>query len=1024
MTDVEKVSESTDNANVGIALASEAYITPTLPIADLEHPWLGLESFQEETRAYFFGRDAEIDELHLRLRNLPLLILYGRSGLGKTSILKAGLIPRLREENQLPLLLRLRYGDTTSDPCSQLVSAVFNGKMGKQIEPVSLAQAIEWMRCLGEKLKFSFPEDIHSLLWLRLHYRDEPPAISHLIIDQFEEVFTLGAQDPGVENCVRDILALLLQRVIPQPISRLILEHNNFLDHFDPDSIPVRVLLALRDDYVYALNRWRRHLPALSQNNFELRALRGSAAFDAVYRPGTLRCHYQGKVSEEDKIETGLLPIISEETAEKIVRFFAKKNDDIPLEEIEADSPILSLLCRQLNDHRFNQSPCAAQIQFDGKADIDKIIAEFYDRCLAQRPEAVRTFIEEELVSRSGARLAQDEKSILDAFEDAYKDRNDNWFVQEGYGNATATDARACLNDLVSRRLLSPLAGDKPRYELTHDLLVKVVEEKRTEARERRQWIKKIQDSQQGEISKIRDNIIKMNWIALVAFFIILLLWKNAEDRFNQWRDKPNERVNAVENCISQRNTEINECKKKYKPEEHDKALRECNQLKNKEFQICTEFSERKINKAKDDAKALINLLGIKVEVLYPAAILSLLVLGLLVYLRRARSNVLRSSTAIVKASRQLGESLEGVLPKTLGKIWWLAPLPNKDGKEVTARDLERALQWQDHSRRNTILAAITSVLLIFVVCYFLYLGLITKEFILSREFMNSANGFWISAVWQAMLILCVFWTFFQIYAWWRQRRVPEFEDGQIRDGLSRREFLIALPISCVLVVFFTSKLTELKVIRSQGNPRYRMPKPQRWVPEPTLPVGAFRKNVNSGIFHGILPSKPAKRLAREIIPVVHCLPLKPEALEPIEDIAVLRSITLTAADGKDGKKEPHVQLSRSACAFEQAALARIVSNDIEGACQLLLAGVRHDLFYSSRMRRRSSVHLYDLLAGLAVRHDMPQHLKSLDGLIKEQKDQMNAIHKRQKIWEDTTSNWYKRWTNKSKPFKWSGVPM
>ena len=66
------------------------------PMADLEHPWLGLESFYEETRAYFFGRDAEIDEIHLRLRSNPLLVLYGRSGLGKTSILNAGLIPRLR----------------------------------------------------------------------------------------------------------------------------------------------------------------------------------------------------------------------------------------------------------------------------------------------------------------------------------------------------------------------------------------------------------------------------------------------------------------------------------------------------------------------------------------------------------------------------------------------------------------------------------------------------------------------------------------------------------------------------------------------------------------------------------------------------------------------------------------------------------------------------------------------------------------------------------------------------------------
>ena len=45
------------------------------PMADLEHPWLGLESFREETRAYFFGRDVETAELHLRLRSQPLLVL-------------------------------------------------------------------------------------------------------------------------------------------------------------------------------------------------------------------------------------------------------------------------------------------------------------------------------------------------------------------------------------------------------------------------------------------------------------------------------------------------------------------------------------------------------------------------------------------------------------------------------------------------------------------------------------------------------------------------------------------------------------------------------------------------------------------------------------------------------------------------------------------------------------------------------------------------------------------------------------
>ena len=158
-----------------------------------------------------------------------------------------------------------------------------------------------------------------------------------------------------------------LQGAIPERISRLIAEHDTFLDHFDPDSTPVRVVLSLRDDYVYALNRWKRHLPALGQNNFELRALRGPAAFDAVFKPGELRCQYRGEVNAEHRAETGLLPIVSEETAQRIVRFVAEKKEDVPLEEIEAVPPILSLLCRELNLRRFTacrMPKSAAQITF------------------------------------------------------------------------------------------------------------------------------------------------------------------------------------------------------------------------------------------------------------------------------------------------------------------------------------------------------------------------------------------------------------------------------------------------------------------------------------------------------------------------------------------------------------------------------------------------------------------------------------------------------------------------------------
>jgi hypothetical protein len=464
------------------------------PLADLEHPWLGLESFREESRAYFFGRDEEISELRLRLRSDPLLVLYGRSGLGKTSILLAGLIPRLREEGWRPLLLRLRYGDSVQDACGQLVSAVF-GWGDTQNQLIRLKQrptkSEAWVQRISEKLGLCLPGDLASRFWLRLHYRDEPPDITHLILDQFEEVFTLGARQPDAEEKARDMLAILLQGAVPEPIGRLISEHDSFTDHFDPDSVPVRVVLALRSDYVYALNRWRRHLPALGQNSFELRALRGPAAFKAVFQPGELRCYYRGEVNEKDKAETGIPPIITKETAQRIVRFVAQGGEEVPIEEIEAVPPILSLLCRELNERRFTKragspAPPINQITFrESEADIETIIAAFYERCLAGRPEAVRAFIEEELVSYSGARIAQDEKSILRAFEEGRKglgagqDRH-----AAGFGNASA--ARACLEELVNQRLLSSLGGsENPSYELVHDLLAAVVEKSRTARQER-----------------------------------------------------------------------------------------------------------------------------------------------------------------------------------------------------------------------------------------------------------------------------------------------------------------------------------------------------------------------------------------------------------------------------------------------------------------------------------------------------------------------------------------------------------
>src|SRR5664279_1389799 len=73
------------------------------------HPWLGLASYTEETRGYCYGREEEVAELCRRVQRKQLTILFGQSGLGKTSILRAGIVPRLRPEGFCPVYVRIDY---------------------------------------------------------------------------------------------------------------------------------------------------------------------------------------------------------------------------------------------------------------------------------------------------------------------------------------------------------------------------------------------------------------------------------------------------------------------------------------------------------------------------------------------------------------------------------------------------------------------------------------------------------------------------------------------------------------------------------------------------------------------------------------------------------------------------------------------------------------------------------------------------------------------------------------------------
>jgi hypothetical protein len=147
-----------------------------------ENPWLGLASFTEELSSYFYGRDNETAELFRLLKRETLTVLFGQSGLGKTSMLQAGLFPQLRQADFLPVQIRLLYGEDAPALVTQVKAA--------------LVQRIEAGEVDAPK------PDTSETLWEYFHRKDVDfwNAKQHLttpvlVFDQFEEIFTLGRTD-------------------------------------------------------------------------------------------------------------------------------------------------------------------------------------------------------------------------------------------------------------------------------------------------------------------------------------------------------------------------------------------------------------------------------------------------------------------------------------------------------------------------------------------------------------------------------------------------------------------------------------------------------------------------------------------------------------------------------------------------------------------------------------------------------------------------------------------------------------
>jgi WD40 repeat protein len=231
------------------------------------HPYPGLASFTESDAEYFFGREAEIERLWRKLDRPHLLGVVGPSGAGKTSFLRAGLIP---SAGPGWAILRCTPG---SSPFTSLGQALAREMAGDVEAMELLARGHEPNALLGVISR-----------WRRRFNN------ALLIVDQFEELFTHTSAEE--------------QQRFADLMGRLALEADTF------------VLLSMRDDF---LLRCREH-EALAPVFTELTALlppTGGALRRSVVQPAT-KCGYRfeddvlvEEILAEVEGERGALPLLA-----------------------------------------------------------------------------------------------------------------------------------------------------------------------------------------------------------------------------------------------------------------------------------------------------------------------------------------------------------------------------------------------------------------------------------------------------------------------------------------------------------------------------------------------------------------------------------------------------------------------------------------------------------------------------------------------------------------------------------------
>jgi len=199
----------------------------------IKSPFKFLDSYTKEDKDLFFGRNKETEELYQKVFESRIVLLYGVSGTGKSSLINCGLANKFEDSDWLPILIR--RGDN-------IVNSI-----EKQIQVFSLSEL---------KLKQVNDSNDKILNLLQSVYLDHFKPV-YLIFDQLEELFIFGNKEERKEFI-------------------------SIIKSIRDSGLQCKVIFSMREEYLAGLTEFEESIPEIMDNRYRVEKMIRKAAIDVI----------------------------------------------------------------------------------------------------------------------------------------------------------------------------------------------------------------------------------------------------------------------------------------------------------------------------------------------------------------------------------------------------------------------------------------------------------------------------------------------------------------------------------------------------------------------------------------------------------------------------------------------------------------------------------------------------------------------------------------------------------------------